>query len=282
MDVRIGVVVVTYDSSAVLPGLLASLAQHEPSAATVVVDDASPEGPPDTGEVELIRRSENRGYAAAANRGIEALRRLKPTYIAFLNPDVRLTGPSLTQLADRMARRRRLGIATGPLLGPDGERLPSAWGPTSVRRAMVFAAGFEPVRLRSAAGSLLRARMRVSDASRVEDELRVEGHVTGGTMFARTACLDDVNGFDEDFFLYWEDADLCHRARAEGWELRVLPCDPFQMVQLPSGMDDEARWAHFVTGAERFGHKHLVPGQARQLEAALGLGRRLGRLRQRG
>lgn len=277
----IGVVVVAYESDDVLPGLLGSLAEHEPAARVVVVDDASPEGPPDVGGVELIRSSENRGYAASANRGAAALRRLDTDCIAFLNPDVRLEGPSLTQLAKQLARRPIVGIAAGPLHDPDGFRMPSAWGPTSVRRAMVFAAGFEPVRLRSAAGSALR-RMSLSAASRVQEDLRVEGHVMGGTMVVRTACFEELGGFDEEFFLYWEDADLCHRARDAGWEVRLLPAVPLCLARPPAGLDDEQRWEHFVAGAHRFGHKHLVPGQARQLEAALGLGRRLGRLRQRG
>lgn len=277
----IGVVVVVHESDDVLPGLLRSLAQHEPDATVVVVDDASPSGPPDVGEVELVRAPENRGYAASANRGAAALERLAPDCIAFLNPDVRLQGPSLSQLADQLAGRPTVGIAAGPLQDAEGHRMPSAWGPTSVRRAMVFAAGFEPARLRSAAGVSLR-RMSLPAVSRVQEDLRVEGHVMGGTMLVRTACLEEIGGFDEAFFLYWEDADLCHRARDAGWEVRLLPSVPLRLERPPAGLDDERRWGLFVEGAQRFGNKHLVPGQARQLEAALALGRRLGRLRRRG
>lgn len=279
---RIGVVVVTFGSEDVLAGLLASLAEHEPDAWVVVVDDASPDGPPDVGGRELIRMPDNVGYATCANRGVDALRRLEVEHVAFLNPDVRLTGPSLTAIADALDERDEVGIATGPVVDEHGHRLPSAWGPTSVRRAMTFAAGFEPSRLRSAAGESLRARLPVAAASRTHDDLRVEGHVMVGTMVVRLACFDDIGGFDEAFFLYWEDADLCHRARDAGWGIRILPCDPFENIRPPSTIDDDARWELFVRGAERFGSKHLVPGQARQLEAALQLGRRLGRLRQRG
>lgn len=277
----IGVVVVSYESDDVLRGLLDSLIEHEPDAHVVVVDDASPSGAPDVGGTELIRCSANRGYAASANRGAAALQRFHPDCIAFLNPDVRLQGPSLTQLAKGLAERPLVGVAAGPLHDADDRRMPSAWGPTSVRRAMVFAAGFEPARLRSAAGTSLR-RMPVSTASQVQQELRVEGHVMGGAMVVRNECFDQLDGFDEEFFLYWEDADLCHRARDAGWEIRLLPSDPLRLVRPPAGLEDDRRWQLFVDGAERFGSKHLVPGQARQLEAALSLGRRLGRLRQRG
>ncbi len=239
MPRRIGVVVVTHESQAMLPGLLASLATHEPGVPIVVVDDASPSGPPEVGPATLIAREENRGYAASCNEGIEAIRRTGVSHVALLNPDVRLQGPSLTELATLLARRPKVGIATGPLESDNGERIPSAWGPTSVRRAMTFAAGFEPVRMRSAAGgALIGSRVSTSDASTVMDDMRVEGHVIGGTMVVRLACLDEIGLFDEEFFLYWEDADLCHRARDAGWEVRLLPCTP---VHPPRGVAVERR-----------------------------------------
>lgn len=285
MASSVGVVVVTYESDAVLPGLLDSLAEHEPETPVVVVDDASPDGPPGVAGHELLVCAANQGYAAACNRGVEALRYHGVEHVGLLNPDVRLQGPSLTELAGHLRERRRVGIATGPIVSPQGERLPSAWGPTSVRRALAFAAGVETAgRMRSAAGAVLRSRVATADASTVMDDLRVTGHVMGGTMVVRLSCFDGLGGFDEDFFLYWEDADLCHRARKAGWEVRVLPCTPFVNLVNPasSPVPDAARWEWFAEGAARFGSKHLVPGQARQLEAALALGRRLARLRQRG
>jgi N-acetylglucosaminyl-diphospho-decaprenol L-rhamnosyltransferase len=286
MRERIGVVIVTHDSGEVVRELLASLEEHEPDAPVVVVDDASPGGPPDVRGRLVLESEESRGYAASCNAGVAALRSAGVSAVALLNPDVRLQGPSLTQLGQLLAQRPKVGVATGPLEGPSGERLPSAWGPTSIRRALTFAAGFEPVRLRAAAGTALR-RSSVADASTVRDDMRVEGHVIGGTMIVRLACWDEVGGMDEDFFLYWEDADLCQRARDAGWEVRVLPCDPFLHADggtavVANGDVDEDRWEWFVQGALRFGSKHLVPGQARQLEAALRLGRRLQDLRRRG
>lgn len=285
MAPRVGVVIATYESHDILGGLLDSLEAYEPQLPVVVVDDASPSGPVDARHHRLIVNDHPIGYAASCNRGRAALQRRDVRYLAFLNPDVRLKGPSLTELADLLARRRKVGIATGPVVDPRDRRLPSAWGPTSVRRALAYAAGFEPTRLRSAAtGSTLRSRVAMSEVSTLENDVRVEGHVIGGTLIARVACLDDIGGFDEAFFLYWEDADLCHRARDAGWDIRVLPVTPFEHDDPPirATVDEEQRWEWFVSGAKRFGTKHLVPGQAVQLEAALELGRRLAKLRQRG
>lgn len=285
MGTPVAAVIVTFESGRVLPALLDSLEEHEPDVPIVIVDDGSPSGAPDVRGHRLVEVGENRGFASAANRGVESLADLEPEFIAFLNPDVRLTGPSLTELADLMAAREGVAVATGPVQSPDGERLPSAWGPTSHRRALAFAAGTAPVRMRGAAGAILTSKVSTADASRLVDDLRVEGHVVGGTMVVRASVLADVDGFDEEFFVYWEDADLCHRIRGAGWEIRVLPCTPFvhaNRSRSSAGVTDEDRWRWFVAGATRFGRKHLVPGQARQLEAALALGRRLYRLRQRG
>lgn len=283
---RVVAVVVTYRSDDVLPELLSSLDEHEPDVPVIVVDDGSPDGPPEVGGHRLIANEENLGFAVAANRGVTAAADLDPEHIAFLNPDVRLLGPSLTQLADLLAEREQVAVATGPVQSPEGRRLPSAWGPTSHRRALAFAAGSAPVRMRGAAGEILNtAKVSTAEASRIVDDLRVEGHVVGGTMIVRSEVLREVGGFDEEFFVYWEDADLCHRIRHAGWEIRVLPCTPFvhaNRSRSSAGVTDEDRWRWFVSGAHRFGKKHLVPGQARQLEAALTLGRRLYKLRQRG
>lgn len=285
MSTRVGVVVVTYESQEVLAPLLDSVAEHEPEATVVVVDNASTSGPPEVGEAELVTLPTNQGYAAACNAGADRLLARDIRYLAFLNPDVRLIGPSLTEIADLLARRRKVGIATGPVVTPSGERIPSAWGPTSVRRALAFAAGLDTARMRSAAGTMLRARVPTSDVSTMVDDMRVEGHVIGGTMVIRAKCFTEVQGFDPGYFLYWEDADLCRRARDAGWEIRVLPVTPFEHTAQDTssvGVTDKQRWTWFTQGAARYGRRHLVPGQARQLEAALQLGQRLRRLRERG
>jgi GT2 family glycosyltransferase len=277
------VCIVTYGSEAVLPKLLRELARHEPDAPVVIVDDASPDGPPDGRGHDVLALTTNGGFSTAANAGARHLFERGCEYVAFLHPDVRIQGPSLTELTRELDERPSVGVATGPVVGTDGARIPSAWGPTSIRRALIFAAGLDAARLRAAAGGMLRPRVSTSDASTVVDDMRVEGHVMSGTMLVRRECFEQVGGFDEEFFLYWEDADLCYRAREAGWEVRLLPCTPFTDAGAKTADTlDERRWAWFEEGALLFGKKHLVPGQARQLEAALNLGRRVGRLRMRG
>lgn len=277
----IGVVVVAYNSAAVLPPLLASLTRHEPAAAVVVVDNASPMGAPQGTDVPLLAQSANRGYGAAANVGAEWLlsHHANVTTLAFLNPDVRLNGASLTQLAAQLDARPAVGIASGPLLDSRGRRLPSAWGQESVLRRFWFATDWQAPRLRTLAGRITRRGAMTSSASLTAEDLAVDGFVRGGTMVVRAACWRELDGFDEEFFMFGEDMDLCARARARGWDVRLLPCAPILLDDRGSSADADARvrFAWYREGARRFADKHLDARTARRLERALWWGYRLGR-----
>lgn len=283
----VGAVVVSYESHNVLGPLLASLAEHEPDVPVVVVDNASPSGPPEVtrwhdrtgGHAKLVVLPENRGYGTACNAGVESLSAGGITHLAFLNPDIRLIGPSLSELARLMNTRPSVGVASGPVVDETGQRVASAFGPTANLRALWFASGWQERRTRALIGRLIRRGMSAS--ATLEDDLRVEGHVLGGAMMVTTACFAQIEGFDEEFFLYWEDADICERVRAAGAEVRILECTPFVHASTSAtpGVDDVDRWQWYVEGARTFARKHLAAGQAHQLDAALQLGERLRAIR---
>ena len=280
---RIGAVVVCYESHAVLPALLDSLADHEPRVPVVVIDNASPTGPPDVGghpRIERIVMDENRGYGAAANVAVQSLRDRGCRYFAFLNPDIRLQGSSLTQVAARMDNKHVIGIASGPVVDEFGRGVQSAFGPNASLRALWFASGWQSRRTRALIGRLIRRGIRYS--TNLEDDLRIEGHVLGGVMVVRASCFDEIGGFDEDFFLYWEDADMCERARLAGAEVRIVDCTPFMHAPTTAtpGVGDSVRWDWYVAGARTFAQKHLPAGQLRQLDAALALRERLRAIRE--
>ena len=274
------VIAVAHESTHVLPGLLQSLRKHEPDWRVLVVDDASPSGPPGVDETtEMVVAEGNAGYGSAANLGVAHLTDESWSYVAVVNPDVRLRDRSLSQLASVMHGRPEVGIATGPVVDGQGTRVPSAWGPTSPARAFWFATGWQLPRLRRWAGRLRGRGAMTSAATLTADDLPVDGHVLGGAMVVRRECWEQLGGFDEDFFLYWEDADLCQRARDAGWEVRVLPCTPIvhEAGTSSEGVADEQRWDWYVEGADRFARKHLTDAQRQRLMAALRWGRKLRR-----
>ncbi len=279
----IAAVIVTHESDTALPALLASLREHEPDVDVAVVDSGSPSGPPDLpDDTQLVRLADNVGFGTACNRGVEALVAAghRPDVVVCCNPDVRLRGPSLTELAAAMDERPATGVAVPPVVAPDGAPVAAAWGPTSALRGFLYGAGWRLPRLRRLAARLSGpGGINTSGATLLDDDVLVDGHVLGGAMAVRMDCWDQLGGFDEDFFLYWEDADLCHRARAAGYEVRVVPVTPVvhDAGTSSAGVLLDQRWDWYVEGAERFAGRHLTPGAGRRLVTALRTGRRFSR-----
>jgi N-acetylglucosaminyl-diphospho-decaprenol L-rhamnosyltransferase len=283
MDVdsaKVACVVVTHRSERPLRVLLQSIRTHEPHVAVLVVDNATPEGAPSASPAEVIRLSDNRGDGAACNIGVAASPD-NAEYIALLNPDLQLQGPTLALLANEFERRPELGIATGPVEDEDRRRVASAWGAPSVARAFWAATGWQWPRLRAAVGRALRTGANQSGASMSDRQLEVEGHVLGGAMVVRRDCFEQIGGFDESFFLYWEDADLCARARTAGWKVMMLPVTPMVHVEGTSsaGVTSAQRWSWYRQGAARYAQLHLSPWRAKAFLAALDMGGRVSRWR---
>lgn len=277
-----GCVIVSYRSNAVLPGLLRSLSRHEPQAPVVVVDNASPVSPEVREEaIELHIMATNRGYGAACNVGFRLLTTQYPHLdaVAFLNPDLRLQAPSLSQLAAALSRLPPAGITTGLLCDRHGNRLASAWGRLSSARAFWYATGWSARGIRAIAGRLAVGGLLTSAASMTRDELPVDGHVLGGAMLVRRRCFEQLGGFDERYFVYGEDADLCIRARQRGWQVWLLPCEPMIHLEGASSaeVDAENRWRLKSAGMQHFARTHLSPRHARRISMALKLGRFLSR-----
>lgn len=213
----VSIVLVTHDSAEDLPVSLASgLQQRGVGVETVVVDTASRDGSAQLAKrmapgARVLALSENVGFSAAMNAGIEASR---GRYVLSLNPDCRLEPDFAAALAARLDARADVGSASGRLLRAEGrELLPTA-------------------RLDST-GIVFRASGRHFDrgseqqaAGRYLEEEEVAG-TTGAAGFYRRAALESARistgYFDADFFLYREDADLAWRLRRLGWKCLYVP-----------------------------------------------------------
>jgi GT2 family glycosyltransferase len=152
----------------------------------------------------------NIGYAAAANRLVAAMRAAAPAleYILILNADVVLDPPFCAELWRGAAAHPGSALLGGKLLRPGRKILDSAGIDLPAHR---------------------RPRDRGSEApdrGQYEAEEAMFG-VSGAAMGMRVSALDDLalDGelFDEDFFMYHEDTDLCWRAGRLGWTVRYVP-----------------------------------------------------------
>jgi GT2 family glycosyltransferase len=159
--------------------------------------------------VSLRRWGTNRGFARAVNEGCRLSR---GQWLLLLNPDVTLPAgfvEAVLKLADDLEQTEpRTGIIGFGLRNRDGSRQLSA--------------GAFPTLARTLAGLFLPRRRRKYRVERSPQRCRVPW-VTGCCLLVRRACLEDLGGLDDDFFLYYEDVDLCRRAGARGWSVWYEP-----------------------------------------------------------
>jgi GT2 family glycosyltransferase len=152
----------------------------------------------------------NRGFSASNNVGIAAS---SGAYVLLLNPDAELAEGSLALLVARADADRRIGILAPRVLDPDGR----------VQRGSF---GAFPTLASTLASHVRRAVDRLGGGGQARLEKAASGPVdwvTGACMLVRRAAIDEVGEMDEGFFLYFEDADWCHRMHDRGWQVVIEP-----------------------------------------------------------
>jgi N-acetylglucosaminyl-diphospho-decaprenol L-rhamnosyltransferase len=213
----VGAVVVNHEAGDVLLECVASL-RAEAVADVIVVDNASSDGSVSAleaadGAVRLVQTGANLGYGAGANRGIDVA---TSEFVLVTNPDVAVHAGALAVLVEVLGADPTLAVVGPRILEPDGTRYPSA------RRfpSMLDAAGHALL------GDLVptnpftrRYRLGYLDAVDVTDV----DWVSGACFLARRRALEELGGFDESYFMYAEDTDLCWRARRSGWGVAYVP-----------------------------------------------------------
>jgi len=214
-----GVAIVHYRSYADLCVCLASLVVYEPRTPVVVVDHASDEAALDAlrlrfPSVRFLGTPANPGFAAGANRAIRAL---DSERVLVLNPDCRLKEPLLATLNGVLDEHPEVGVVGPRVLNGDGtvqpsaRRFPDATTALAGRRSWLSAI---------APGNALSRRNLIAAAP--GDGMRHVDWVSGACILISRKAFDAVGGFDESYFLYWEDADFCRRLLGLG--LRTAYC----------------------------------------------------------
>lgn len=208
----ISVVITSYNARGHLERCLAKLAEQRGSwDEVIVVDNASDDGSPEAVEdafpfCRLLRLGENVGFGAATNRGAEVA---SGEYLLLLNSDAWLADGALELLARRLDADAKLALAAPRLFYPDG-RPQFVWVPSTgvVGEAVQMLRNrFEP---------------RAWNHGAVPKVLRLllgPGWYTAACLLVRKSAFDAVGGFDERFFLYFEDVDLSLRLLRAGWKL---------------------------------------------------------------
>jgi GT2 family glycosyltransferase len=203
----ISVVIVNWNRKDLLRACLCSIQrQADVAFETVVVDNGSTDGSADMAEREfgarVIRNSENRGFCAANNQGIAAG---SGEWIALLNNDAEAEPGWLAALARAADRSPEIGmVASKVLVWEDPGRIDKVGH-------LIFPDGQNRGR---GSGALDKGQF-----DREEEVLWPDGCAA----LYRRAMLQQIGGFDEDFFAYGDDAELGLRARIAGWKCIYTP-----------------------------------------------------------
>ena len=252
----LAVVIVNYNAGRHLHRCLSSVYANAGDAVVevVVVDNASRDGSArlaaeEFPEATVIENPDNRGYGAAVNQGIRWTRAPR---IFALNPDAEVVGGTLDGLL-KIANDRPTAGAVGPVVRePDGSLYPSGRKVPSILEAV---------------GHVLLGPInhenRFSRAYRMDDWDRTSERevdwVSGSCMLLRRSALDRVGLFDERFFMYAEDVDLCTRLRRHGWKVLFTP----QFEVLHEGGVSTGRSRAMVLEHTRSAYRYFAKHHAR-------------------
>jgi N-acetylglucosaminyl-diphospho-decaprenol L-rhamnosyltransferase len=212
----VDVVVVSYNSADELERCVAPLVAA-PGARVVVVDNASSDDTLAVAArlgVRSVALERNGGFARGCNEG---WRGGDAPFVLFLNPDAQIDAASVDRLRAVLDSEPRIGAAAPRIVGDDG--------------ALAYSQRHFP-RLRSGFAQALFLHRVFRTASWTDELVRDPAAyqrpgepdwVSGACVMVRRADLERLGGWDERFFLYREDIDLCRRLRASGLGIRFEP-----------------------------------------------------------
>src|SRR5687768_8472646 len=253
------VVIVNWNSGAQLWDCLQSFAAAANDDVTVarvtVVDNASADGSAEGLETTLpllvIRNADNRGFAAACNQGAAGS---GADYLLFLNPDTRLMPGSLELPARYLQseHHQTVGIVGIQLIDPDGHVARNTARAPTVRSMIGNSLG------------LNRLMPAVFPPHFVaewpHDETRTVDQVMGAFFFVRRSVFEALGGFDERFFVYYEDLDFAARARAQGWtSVYLASARAFHRGQGTTTSVTDRRLFYFARSRILYARKYFGP-----------------------
>lgn len=220
----VSVVIVNYNAGAELVCALQSIADDLAGREweAVVVDNASSDGSSSAvaqfgPRARVLRNEQNLGFARGVNQGLVAT---SAPVVLIVNPDCRLVAGAFDILLQELGRVESHAIVGPRILNPDGSAQGSARGDPDMLTGLF---GRTSLLRRLLPNSAASKRNVVIDASGEERVSRTVDWLSGACVLARRDVLSAVDGFDERYFLYWEDADLCRRIRARGYQIRYVP-----------------------------------------------------------
>jgi GT2 family glycosyltransferase len=217
----ISVIIVSYNTRDILRQCLEALFTHTSGVEfeVLVVDNDSRDGSPamvrqEFPQVTLVANDVNLGFAAANN---QAFAMARGEFILLLNPDAFVTEGAIAKGLEFMRQTPRCGICGGRIVDQDGRVRPSA---RRFPNALAKFFALSGLSSRYPDSPLFNRR---DFGGFAHDRVREVDWVPGTFTLLRRKMLDEIGFFDERFFMYYEETDLCLRAKKAAWQVFFIP-----------------------------------------------------------
>jgi GT2 family glycosyltransferase len=217
---RVSVIIVSWNTRELLRSSVASVVSSPLVQETFVVDNSSSDG-----SVEMVRaefpqamvivNDANVGFGRANN---VALGRALGEYVLLLNPDAQLEDGALERLTEALDREPAAAVV-GPLVVDDAGAVQS----TRRRFPTEPTLFVESTPLQSLLPSTHAWLRDYYVLDRSDNESQEVDWLVGACLLVRRSAIERVGGFDERFFMYFEETDWCRRFRQAGWSIRFEP-----------------------------------------------------------
>jgi N-acetylglucosaminyl-diphospho-decaprenol L-rhamnosyltransferase len=224
--IDLAIVTVSYNTRELLAeclaAALAGLERSGLSGEVWVVDNASADGSAEMVRqqfpaMRLVAHDQNSGFAAGNNLALTNLSGSRPRHVLFLNPDTRVVDDALGQMIRFLDATPKAGVVGARLVHGDGSFQHSAFAFPGLLQILFDLFPLHPRLLESRLNGRYPRRLYQAGRPFAVD------HPLGAALMIRAQALAEVGGFDERFFMYCEEIDLCRRIKTAGWGIYCVP-----------------------------------------------------------
>jgi len=247
---KLSVIIVNYRSEGYLKRCIASIYNQASQNETEIIvvnndekeelDNISKEFP----EINIVNLRKNVGFGAANNIGVK---KAQSSHLLFLNPDTEIIKIDIAEVTRKMD--------DDPTAGIIGVKIIDAGG-----GLQEWAVGFSEVNLLDLIRNNVGLAKKFMSAGESAKEIF---WVSGAAFFMPKKLFWEVGGFDEKYFLYYEDVDLCKAVRKAGKKIRHMPEVVVKHIGGGSHADEARQKADFYVSQEYYFQKHFGPVQAK-------------------
>lgn len=249
MSINFSYIVISYNSADFITGCLNSIIQQESNDITsevILIDNASEDS-----TVEIVRKKfpqiilkenlENVGFAAAVN---QAVSNSKGKYILLLNPDAVLKDNFVNGLFSFVNKTPDASIIGVKIVDGNNKHQPSAWKNVSFFTLLVE--------------MLLPYDASIKLVTESPNTPALVENVSGACMLIRRDTFQTLGGFDERFFLYYEEIDFCKRVKQKGYKIYYNPdLEVIHFAAKSSSNDPEVFFFHLYRSKLLYIKKHF-------------------------